>query len=339
MVQQNVRESGQGQKVFSRSVQSCREGGKGIIGRGKHRKGAFTGEGAREVCFDHGSLQNVVHLAVDDDVYHGGGLRFGGRKQYRIDDVNHTVVGDDVRDGDLGVVDEDATIVDGDGHVFSQERSGSGTVGEVGRQDLSAHHVVQQNVRESGQGQKVFSRSVQSGGQRKESIIGRGKHRKGAFAGEGAREVCFDHRCFKEIVHCAVDDDVDNGGGFTLFNNDGADHAFMFSIVAHSIFKMIDTGFVKCDRAQAIVEEPPGVIGGQVEGHRIVKVFTSVTGFSIDAVPSAVVGEGYRFSDLYSQFRGLDLVIVDGDVVVPIALGCCGQAAGEQRQEGNEITH
>ena len=102
-------------------------------------KGAVTGEGAREVGLDDGGLQDGVHLAVDDDVDHGGWSQVRwADQQDRVDDVDHTVVGDDVGDGDLGVVDEDAAVVDGDGDVFSQERGGGGAVREVGGQDLCA---------------------------------------------------------------------------------------------------------------------------------------------------------------------------------------------------------
>ena len=75
-----------------------------------------------------------MNVGFDHDVDDGGGLLgLGRRQQDGVDDVDHAVVGGDVGNGDLGVVDEDAVVVDGDGDVFSEEGGGGGAIGEVER--------------------------------------------------------------------------------------------------------------------------------------------------------------------------------------------------------------
>ena len=62
-----------------------------------------------------------MHLAVDDDVHDGACGFWGGWNQHRIDDVHYAVVGNKVRHGHLGVVDEDAGLVDGDRYLSTVE--------------------------------------------------------------------------------------------------------------------------------------------------------------------------------------------------------------------------
>ena len=82
---------------------------------------------------------------IDDDVHYGDGRG----QQHGVNDMDHAVVGLDVGDGDLGVVDEDTVGVDGHGDVLAVERGDDLPVGEVSRKDLSAGDVVGQDV---GQG-------------------------------------------------------------------------------------------------------------------------------------------------------------------------------------------
>ena len=128
MVEEDVGELRQGQEVFCRSVQGSSQSQEGIVGRGEHGEGAFSGECSSEVGFDHGGFEQVVHVAVDNDIHDRSGLRLRWREQYGVDDVDHTVVGHDIGYGDLGVVDEDAIVIDGDGYVFSEEGGGGGAV-------------------------------------------------------------------------------------------------------------------------------------------------------------------------------------------------------------------
>ena len=138
-----------------------------------------------------------MDVAVDDDIDDGERLGLGGRKQDGVDHVDHTVVGGDVGHGDLGVVDEDAVIVDGDGDIGAVEGGGGGAIGEVGGQDLRPHDVVEQDVGELGQGEQVLSRSAECTGEGEERIIGRGEHGERTVTGEGSSEVGFEHCGFE----------------------------------------------------------------------------------------------------------------------------------------------
>ena len=112
--------------------------------------------------------------------------------------MDHAVVGDDVGDGDLGVVDEDAVVVDGHGDVLSEQCGGGSAIGEVGGQDLRADHVVEQDVGELRQCEEVFGRGVQGTGEAREGVIGWGEDGEGAFTGQGACEVGFDDGGFED---------------------------------------------------------------------------------------------------------------------------------------------
>ena len=262
-----------------------------------------------------------MHVAVDDHVNHRGGLWLCRGQQHSVDHVNHTIVCDDIGHGDLGIVDEDAIAVDRDGDVGSVQCGGGSTVGEVCREHLSSHHVVKEDVGELWQCQEVFSGGVERSSQCQEGIVGRGEYGEGPFSRKGACQVGFNNGCLEEVVYRTVHDDIHYSCRVVGFHDDGADHTFMFGIVAHSIFEVVYSRNVKSDGAHAIVEEPPRITGRQTEGYWIVKIFASEAGFSIDAVPTTIIGKRHRFTNLYGQFRRMNFVVVDGNVVVSVALG------------------
>ena len=281
-----------------------------------------------------------MDVAVDDDIHHGGGLRLGRRQEDGIDDVHHAIVGHDVGDGDLGVVDEDAVVVDGDGDVFAKECRGGGAIGEVSGQHLCADHVVEQDVGEAVEGQQVFCGGVEGGGQGDERVVGRGKDGERSLTIEGVDQPGSADGGFEEGVDVAVDDDIHHRGGRRVaFYDDGAGHAFVLGIVADPILVVIDARHVKRDRAHAIREDEEAVIGGQAERDRIVERISGIACFPVDAVPATIIDERHTFSGLNRQFGRVKTVVIDGHMVVAVALGECRGEAQAQREKGKEGSH
>ena len=204
-----------------------------------------------------------MHVTVDDDVHDGGGLRLGGRQEHGVDDVDHAIVGGDVGDGDLGVVDEDAIVVDGHRDVSTVERGGGGAVGQIGGQHLRTDHVVQQDVGEAVECEQVLGGGIECGGQGDEGVVGRCEDGERTVAGEGFSEPCSANGGFQQVVDVTVDDDIDDSGGrIVSLDNDGSNHALR-GVVTDATVVVVGAGDVESDGAHAIAENPPTVIGGQ----------------------------------------------------------------------------
>ena len=281
-----------------------------------------------------------MNVAVDDHVDHSGRLGLSRRQEDGVDDVDNAVVGHDVGNGDLGVVDEDAVVVDGDGHVFTQKGGGGGAVGEVGGQHLCAEDVVEQDVGQAIEGEQVFCGGVEGRGQGNECIVGRGKHGERSLTREGVNQSGSADSGLQQGVHVAVDDHIDHsGGGRIAFDDDGARHAFIFGIVSDAVLVMVDAGHVERDRSHAVGENEESVVGRKAERDRIVERFSGVAGLTIDAVPTPVIEEGHTFSGLNRQFGGVETVVIDGHMVVAVTLGECRGQAQTQREKGKEGAH
>ena len=126
----------------------------------------------------------------------------------------------------------------------------------------------------------------------------------------------------------AVDDDVDHGrDGGIVFDCDGADHALILGIVSYAVFIDVYAGHVEGDGAHAAREEEEAIARRQVKRHRVVEGIAGIAGLAVDAVPSTVVDEGHAFPDFDGQVGGMEFIVVDGDVVVAIAL-----SIGHQRR-------
>ena len=70
VVQQNVREFGQGKQVCFRRAEGVGKCGEGFVGGCKDREWSFTAQRTCQVGFQHGSFEDGVDVAVDDDVHH-----------------------------------------------------------------------------------------------------------------------------------------------------------------------------------------------------------------------------------------------------------------------------
>ena len=76
VVEEDVGQFRQGEEVLCGGTESASQREEGVVRGCEHREGSFTAEGASEVCRDDGSFQDVVHVAVDDDVHDGVGRGF-----------------------------------------------------------------------------------------------------------------------------------------------------------------------------------------------------------------------------------------------------------------------
>ena len=85
-------------------------------------------------------------LTVYNDVYHGVACR-SWWKQNSINDVNHTIVRDDVGRGHLSVIDEDTFIVHRHCDFGAVQRRHHHAVGQIGAKRRAANNVVGQNRR------------------------------------------------------------------------------------------------------------------------------------------------------------------------------------------------
>ena len=177
--------------------------------------------------------------------------------------MDHAIVGGDVGDGDLGVVDEDAIVVDGHRDVSTVERGGGGAVGQIGGQHLRTDHVVQQDVGEAVECEQVLGGDIEGCGQGDEGVVGRCEDGERTVAGEGFSEPCSANGGFQQVVDVTVDDDIDDSGGRVIsLDNDGSNHALR-GVVTDATVVVVGAGDVESDGAHAIAENPPTVIGGQ----------------------------------------------------------------------------
>ena len=242
-----------------------------------------------------------MHVAVDDDVDDGvGGLRCW-RKQHGIDDVHHPVVGDDVGHDDLCVVDEDTCFVDGHGHLGAVECGDGLSVAEVSAERGSSYDMVEENLGELGQREEVFCRGAQGSSEREEGVVGRSEDGERTFTAQCAGEVCGDDRCFEEVVHVAVDDDVDDGvgGSFISQDSDGTGVACRGRVV------VVRSRNFEVNGANARTEEPKAVRRRQGEILGVVEGFTRVdVGHAVHIVNATKCDEFDAFAGVDGQMVG-----------------------------------
>ena len=133
------------------------------------------------------------------------------KEQHSVDEVNNSVVGDDVGHDDLRVIDENASIAfNGYGYISSIERGDGLAVAEVCAEGGSAYDMVEKDFGELRQREQIFCRCPKGTRESEEGIVGGSKYGERAFAAECSCEVSSDDRCFEKVVDVAVDDDVDD---------------------------------------------------------------------------------------------------------------------------------
>lgn len=108
------------------------------------------------------------------------------REKNRVNYMDHTVRGFNVRDDDLhGVVQEDLAILDGDGNILAENCRGAGEGDHIRSHDLARDHMIEQDVGQLlfvfGQKQTIESAS----GQGSERIVSGGKDCEGTFSAQG----------------------------------------------------------------------------------------------------------------------------------------------------------
>ena len=189
------------------------EGVKCSVGRSEHREGAFAGQGLVQAgAVEHGSQHEVI-WASGDDVRNGRVVSTSGSgKDDGVDDVDHAVVGCDVRDGDGGrPVDGHGAVGHGDGGVIAIEH-GHGLLGhQIRAQHLGAEDVVEEDVG------KITCRVCEEGldsalGQGLKRGIGRGEHCERPISGEVVGKLRRDDGGFEGRVDLTVDHDIDHRG-------------------------------------------------------------------------------------------------------------------------------
>ena len=189
------------------------EGVKSRIGRSKHRERALAGQGLVQAgAVEHGSQHEVI-WASGDDVCDGRIVSTtGAGEDDGVDDVDHAVVGRDVRHGDGGrPVDGHGAVSHSNGGVIAIEH-GHGLLGlKVRAEHLGAQDVVEQDVGEvSG---RVGQQGVDSAfGQGLKRGVGRGEHCERSLTGEVVGQLCGDDGSLEGGVDLAVDHDIDHGG-------------------------------------------------------------------------------------------------------------------------------
>ena len=124
--------------------------------------------------------------------------------------MHHTVVGDEVGDDDIGIVDHDAHV-DADLDITALEGGDDLAIAQVRAEGGCAHHVVEQHLGESAgrvgeQGVKSAFREGCNGG------VGRSEHRERPLTGEVVGQASRNDGRFQDDVVRAVDDDVHDGG-------------------------------------------------------------------------------------------------------------------------------
>ena len=243
----------------------------------------------------HRGFEHIVHRAVHHDVDHGvGELRGVGGQEDRVNDVNHAIAGHDVRHRDLGVVDENAFVVEGHHHVGTVQCRDELSIAQIGAERCAAHHVVKQDVGEFRQGQELFGGCTKRPSQRKECIVRGCKHGEGSVAAQGACKVRLQHRGFEHIVHWAVHHDVHHSGRDVIpKHGDGAPVSGGCGVV------VVGAWDVKVDRADARPEEPKAVCRGQCKILRVVERLARVdVGDAVDIMGATKRNELHAFASV-----------------------------------------
>ena len=116
-----------------------------------------------------------------------GAVEFGcGWQEYGVDDVDDSIVRDDVCDGYLCIIDEDvAFAVEADFHVSPIEGGGGGPIGQIGGEHLGTDDVVEQNVGKAVECEQILCGGIECGGQGDEGVVGRCEDGERTFTGEG----------------------------------------------------------------------------------------------------------------------------------------------------------
>ena len=117
----------------------------GLVRRCKDREWTVALEGFKQFGLDDGGHETVVHrgaLGRAWDVVGGG-----RRRQHLVDDVDDAVAGGHVCGGHGGAVDHHA-ISDGEAERVAVDGRGRHAVRDVGRRNVCANHVVEQDVRQ-----------------------------------------------------------------------------------------------------------------------------------------------------------------------------------------------
>ena len=146
VVEQDVRKGG---FAFG-GVKGCEVNtriGERLIGRGKDREWTRPLKGFQKFSLHHCRHQRVVNsraLGGSRDV-----VRSIAWREHLVNDMNDTVAGGNVGEGDVGVVDHDA-VAHRKGKRLSVCSGGCHAVGYVGCWHLSTDDVVEQDVREGG---------------------------------------------------------------------------------------------------------------------------------------------------------------------------------------------
>ena len=119
MVEENVGESIECEEILGCGVEGLGKGEERVVGGGEHRKGTFTREGFSEAGSSDSCFEQVVDVAVDDDIDHGGGSGI----VFHNDGADHPFI--------LGIVAYpvfvmiDTGFVKGDGpHAVAEEEEG-----------------------------------------------------------------------------------------------------------------------------------------------------------------------------------------------------------------------
>ena len=278
-----------------------------------------------------------MHVAVDDDVHDGVGWLRRGWDEDRVDDVDDAVVGHDVGDDDLSVVDEDALVVDGDGDVRAVERGDYLSVAEVSAERGSSDHVVEEDVCQFRQGEEVLCRGAESASQREEGVVRGCEHREGSFTAEGAGEIRRDDCSFQEVMHVAVDDDVHDGVGRSFI----PEHCDRTGVSGRGGVVVVGSGNLEVDGADAGPKEPKAVRRWQGEVLRIVEGLTGVdVGDAVDVVGASKRDEFHAFAGVDGQVVGRESRVARMDSVVSMAslrgVGGLGLETQHQAKEGQE---
>ena len=198
------------------------QGGKGGVSRRKDGEGAFALEGVHQTgglhCGDQGAEVLIRRSDVDNVARRGLGSWFRGRFRGRFrrgrhdDRINHmddAVAGLDVGDDDVGVVDLDCAVGDGEGDRAALEGGGFQTVGHIRGHDLTAQHMVEQDLGQvTG---RVGDQGIQCPvGQGGKGGVSRRKDGEGAFALEGVHQTgglhCGDQGAEIFVGRCNVND-------------------------------------------------------------------------------------------------------------------------------------
>ena len=156
----------------------------GLIGGREDGEGSRTLQGFQQLSLDHARHEGVVQpraLRGSRDV-----VGRVGRREHLVDDVDESVGRNDVRHDHVRVVDHDPAV-DGEGERLSVGGVRGHAFGDVGGRDVSADHVVQQNVREGGLAGLVVERA-QVDASVGERLIGRCKDGEGARSLEGGQK-------------------------------------------------------------------------------------------------------------------------------------------------------